>query len=938
MRRIRLFLAVLATTAVGAPVAHASFPYRPQGEPTEYEKYFLPPADPVPSDLGGKLEWMYASTTEQGSPYALDQRELNGVRGAHVVDAVRSADQAWRRTTGRPDVTIGVTDSGIIWGDGRGAQTRAKTRISRGETPAPQADRATSTEEGEDCAAYLAGQRDANGDGVFNVVDYSCDSRVSIDPPRGVGFPNRIDPQDVLIAFSDGDDDDANGYVDDMVGWDFLDDDNDPYDDVLYGHGTGEAQDSVGEADNGGDLGTCPNCMVVHLRVGTSFVADVNRFAEAVVYATDNDVFVVQDALGTLNKSTFALDAIKYAFDHGTTVIASAADEAAQHHNQPSALPYSIVVNSVTHTDDADPPSGPSPVSYLQFNGCTNFTSRITLAIPSVSCSSDATGRAAGMAGLVYSEALNAIGKGHMTTHPINGCIRPGGDPCPITPNEVRQVMASGTVAGAPVADDVNFAQDPLLGTSAELSCLPLPTPACTDPFLAAPTTRPGQPGASYPARAGHDQFYGYGRVNMVRALRTVGAPPPEVEVTTPNWFAMVDPEAANVRVDGIVDNRGAPYSCRVYAAAGSYPGLGDFLELPGVSSICNGSSRSERVTGEIASIPVDTLRALFPPSVEFSGNQGPQPYGGRPNTEPHGFVIKVVATAGNRTGEDRRQAYLHRDADMLDGFPREFSSDVESSPVLADIDGDNENELILANSDGEIHAFERDGGEAAGWPVTTGPVRPNHLGATGLGAGAVDPRHEAVLATPAVVDLDRDGTLEVVVADLDRRVRIFGSDGTLRQTLETNPRYAGIPAEPFANLRNGKRNRTQPGAIGSPVAADLDGDGRLEIVLASMDRHVYAWHHDGETVDGFPVLVVDRTKAEAIDPDSHQVRFPGGPNVSDAEQQGAIIDTPAVGDIAGDAAPGDPDRHQRGVPRDDQRGRPRHGPLRAARCGAGAR
>ena len=55
------------------------------------------------------------------------------------------------------------------------------------------------------------------------------------------------------------------------------------------------------------------------------------------------------------------------------------------------------------------------------------------------------------------------------------------------TPNEVRQVMASGRIAGAPVADDVNFSQTPL-GGSMELSCLPAATPACTDPFLAAPT------------------------------------------------------------------------------------------------------------------------------------------------------------------------------------------------------------------------------------------------------------------------------------------------------------------------------------------------------------------------------------------------------------------------------------------------------------------
>ncbi len=883
---VLVLIMVLALTTV----ARADFPYRPQGDPTDYRQYRLPSSDPVPDDLTGKLTWMYAATAEADSPFASDARELDGVRGAHLLDAERSAAQGWETTTGRPDVTIGVTDSGIEW-DNAGAveQIRRKTRISRGEVDPPQVNRATSTEAGEDCADYHEGGFDVNGDGVFNVVDYSCDTAVDPGPAKGVGPPALLDPQDVLIAFSDDFDDDGNGYVDDMVGWDFLDDDNDPFDDVSYGHGTGEAQDSSAEADNGGSLGTCPNCMVVHLRVGTSFVADVNRFAEAVVYATDNDVLVVQDALGTLNKSDFTLKAIKYAYDHGTTVIASAADEAAQHHNQPSSLPYSIVVNSVTHDDTV--PGEPSPESYLQFNGCTNFSSRITLAIPSVSCSSDATGRGAGMAGLVYAAALNAD-----TPHPLNGCVRVGGDPCPITPNEVRQILVEGS-------DDVNFAQTPT-GTSLELSCRPLALPACTDPFLAAPTTRVATPPRSYPARKGHDQFYGYGRVNMARSLAAVadGQVPPEVEVTSPDWFDMVDPEASDVQVDGILDNRGEPYTCTVYAAPGSYPGDGDFTELTGVSDVCDGSTAlTERVTGAIAAIPMATLQGLFPAGATFDGNAGAQQYGGRPNTEPHGFVVKVVATAAGLRGQDRRQAYLHRDQDMLDGFPKQLPGDVEASPVLADLDGDNENELVIANSDGVIHAYERDGGEVAGWPQTTGAVRPDHAGAPGHAIGW---GHEAVLATPAVADLDRDGVPEVVVADLDRRVRVFAADGTLAHVMETDPRYAGIPGAPFVNLRHGNRNRTQPGAIAAPVLADLDTDGTLEIVLASMDRHVYAWHADGTAVDGFPVLTVDRAKLSAIDPDSHQVTFSGSQDVGDGEQQGAIVDTPAVGDITGDARP----------------------------------
>ena len=95
--------------------------------------------------------------------------------------------------------------------------------------------------------------------------------------------------------------------------------------------------------------------MVIHTRVGDSFIADVSRFGAAVIYATDNGVQVVQEALGTLNNSTIAREAIDYAYEHGMTVIASAADEAAQHNNRPASLPHVILVNSVTKYDDATP-------------------------------------------------------------------------------------------------------------------------------------------------------------------------------------------------------------------------------------------------------------------------------------------------------------------------------------------------------------------------------------------------------------------------------------------------------------------------------------------------------------------------------------------------------------------------------------------------------
>ncbi len=141
----------------------------------------------------------------------------------------------------------------------------------------------------------------------------------------------------------------SNGYVDDISGWDFLKDDNDPYDDTRYGHGTGEAKDSTAQTNNNmGDAGICPKCRFVPLRAGDSFIADSNDFAQAVVYATDNGAKVVQEALGTINMSGFAQQALDYAWSKGTVIVASMADENSRHHNVPATSNHTMPVHAIT--------------------------------------------------------------------------------------------------------------------------------------------------------------------------------------------------------------------------------------------------------------------------------------------------------------------------------------------------------------------------------------------------------------------------------------------------------------------------------------------------------------------------------------------------------------------------------------------------------------
>ncbi len=104
---------------------------------------------------------------------------------------------------------------------------------------------------------------DCNGDGILTDLA-TTPTHPGSSPPASTGHPqgdaNRngiLDAGDLItmknaqgkLMVSDGKDDDGNGFVDDISGWDFMKNDNDPYDDTRYGHGTGEANDSSGGSE-----------------------------------------------------------------------------------------------------------------------------------------------------------------------------------------------------------------------------------------------------------------------------------------------------------------------------------------------------------------------------------------------------------------------------------------------------------------------------------------------------------------------------------------------------------------------------------------------------------------------------------------------------------------------------------------------------------------
>ena len=581
-----MWLPFVACVAVGA---RGEFPYPSNPRPCDtgaedctanedFSAYlFLEVADPplLPNDFGSD-NWKLTSEATGESEIDSSAQELFGVKGASV-------DLAWQTTTGRPDVLIAVLDSGIRWQDSLPDLVN-KFYLNRGELPVPA---------GSDNADD---PYDRNRDGVFNVADYLAsanfadDARVSDRNGNGM-----VDPEDLIFIFSDGVDDDDNGYIDDISGWDFFEDDNDPLDEVRYGHGTGESNDSGAEANNGtGGVGTCPNCMLLELRVGDSFVAGVNAFAQAVVFAVDSGTDVVQEALGTLNQTANGQIAVDYAYDKGVVVIASAADEQSNHHNYPANYNHTVQVNSVRRFDDI---SGivQSPRSYLYLNGCTNYGGHISFAVPSSSCSSEATGNGSGMAGLVVSAALNAVDRGLLTRYPRDdGTLAPFA----LSAEEIKQVLSLST-------DDIDFAARPEEGLEENY------------------TTEIGVPGIDGSERfrsiAGWDQYFGYGRVNADRAVQWVdsGLIPPEATISEPAWYEIVDPDSTELVIFGrAAANRAQSCAYEVAVAPGIQPLEQDFEEVAG------GDCDSAAV-GALATVDLGGVGAAHAPRCRWSGRDG---------------------------------------------------------------------------------------------------------------------------------------------------------------------------------------------------------------------------------------------------------------------------------------------------------------------------
>lgn len=751
-----------------------------------------------PNDLDA--EWWMISTIPEGSQATVREAELALGSGCW-------ADQAWRTTTGNWDTLVAVGDSGIEWDN---HHLINKVFLNAEELPLPQW-------QGEEGVIYFT-THDADGNGVVNIQDYALDMRMDI--TAGVDEADEmLDPSDLIALFSDGVDDDGNGFVDDIAGWDFFANDNDPWNTLNRGygtHGSGVMEDMGAEGgDDNGRIGVCPNCAILPLRVGDTFVVDGARVAEAIAYAADIDADVMGLAVGALSHPELVDDALAYAHDNDMLMVGAAGDENSYHHNFPALHQDFLYVHSVnTDSNDRD-----DAYSFLNFFNCNNYGSRIDLVAQSPACATGAVAIISGVAGLVKS-AADDVG-------------------IDLDVEELKQLLIQS-------ADDVWLTPEEVKIAS------------------------------TYPSSEGWDPFYGHGRVNAARAVESVvvGDIPPIARILTPTWFELIEPrDRPSLAVSFSASaSRSTGYDWSLSWGQGWEPtewtslsegsatdpikaqnvefDLGDVslealpqpefdesvvgrverVHRPAITLLLRVTDADGRVSESRRTIFVyhdDGLLPGFPVDLNGSGESSPI----LSDLDGDGVFEIVVAST---SGEIRA---LKGSGEMLAGWPvwtepipsiqthktapayvngamdSDTREPVSASVAVGDLDQDGGPEVVVAGLYGRVYAYSAKGEILDGFPVQIVGRTPDEF----------DDYHtydNGILGAPTLVDVDGDSDLEIVVAAMDSRIYVWHHDGTL------------MAPYPFELCHPKNCGTAGYRIITSVSVGDVDGDGDPDFVL----------------------------------------------------------------------------------------------------------